>query len=614
MRHGRLFWAVMVVGLAGAALGCGGDDDDDDDDSAPDETPVDLVDWPEARDLSPQALTFPEWTRSMRVWPFDILTPTMTTAEIDSRVRAAADEGATAVIFYIESEHMYGTFVEDTGFSQVQDLAGYLTEQANALDMATIVYVNGLEVMTRGAYDDQGNPTGIDTMASLHPDWLQLDLEGEPIVYGNQSSDWLEPDWEDAWLSPYSGYRDFFKTRIEQLADAAVDAIYIDATFLPGFQPDDEALRWGSTDPAFASAFTEATGLDCPTEADFDAPEFRAFLTFRHQALADYLGDLAQTAIDSGMAPFWESSANDTPEATVLGNSTAVTGREGLGLSPEIEPEGDFFAAFRMAKAARELNQGRPMIYLGWPESAEDAECEFAVALAQSNTYYPTADIEVPDGAFAFMDTVAAVLDDRAPYGSNVALIYSDRNQDFTYESESAFEAYVEAFEQLTQLHIPLRIAPLEYVASDGLDGVDTVILPGTQAISDAEAAEFEGRTMVPVGDEIGTRDADWTERATQLEFSETEDLDSVAATLPFSLEAPEGTFIEYYRSRTTDGRMYLFAVSPAPDGAITIDAAEGESLALTAYSFPDGEVNDAGATVTVDVDSRLVVLVVSRE
>jgi hypothetical protein len=550
----------------------------------------------------------------MRVWPFDILTPTMTAAEIDERVQAAADEDATAVIFYIESEHMYGTFVDDTGFSQVQDLAGYLTEQANALDMATIVYVNGLEVMTRGAYDDQGNSTGIATMATTYPDWLQLDLDGEPIVYGNQSSDWLEPDWEDAWLSPYSGYRDFFKTRIEQLADAAVDAIYIDATFLPGFQPDDDSLRWGSTDAEFASAFADATGLDCPTEADFDAPEFRAFLTFRHEAIADYLGDLAQTALDAGMVPFWESSTNDTAEATVLGNSTAVTGREGLGLSPEIEPEGDFFAAFRMAKAARELNQGRPMIYLGWPESAEDAECEFAVALAHSNTYYPTADIDVPEGAFAFMDTVAEVLEDRAPYGGNVALLYSDRNQDYTYEDETAFEAYVEAFEQLAQLHIPLRIAPLEYVTTDGLDGVDTVVLPGTQALSDAEAEALEGRTVVPVGDRIGTRDADWTERSTALEFSDSADLDSVAAALPFSVEAPGGTFIEYYRSRTTEGRMYLFAVSPDPGGAITIDAAEGESLAVTGYSFPDGEVEDAGTTVTVDVDSRLLVLVVAQE
>jgi hypothetical protein len=608
------FWAfILAAGASSMALGCGGDDDDDDD-STPEETPVELVDWPEARDLSPQALAFPEWARSMRLWPFDILTPTMTTAEIDERVQAAADEDANAIIFYIESEHMYGTFVDDTGFSQVQDLAGYLTEQANALDMPTIVYVNGLEVMTRGAYDDQGNSTGIATMATTYPDWLQLDLDGEPIVYGNQSSDWLEPDWEDAWLSPYSGYRDFFKTRIEQLADAAVDGIYIDATFLPGFQPDDEALRWGSTDPAFASAFADATGLDCPTEADFDSAEFRAFLTFRHEALADYLGDLAQTALDSGMTPFWESSTNDTPEATVLGNSTAVTGREGLGLSPEIEPEGDFFAAFRMAKAARELNQGRPMIYLGWPESAEDAECEFAVALAHSNTYYPTADIEVPEGAFDFMDRIAEVLGDRAPYGGNVALVYSDRNQDYTWEDETAFEAYVDAFEQLTQLHIPLRIAPLEYLATDGLDGVDTVILPGTQAISDAEAAELEGRTVVPVGEEVGTRDADWTERSAPLEFSETADLDAVTAELPFSLEAPEGTFIEYYRSRTAEGRMYLFAVSPDPGGAITIDAAEGESVAVSAYSFPDGDADDAGTSVTVDVDSRLIVLAVSPE
>ena len=609
----RRWWALgLAVGLSGFGLGCGGDDDEDDD--VPTTTPVDLVEWPEAGDLSTQAQAFPEWTHSMRVWPFDVLTPEMTTAEIDSRLQAAADEDATVVIFYIESEHMYGTFVDGAGFSQVLDLVDHLAEQANELDMATIVYVNGLEVMTRGAYDEQGDPTGVDTMASTHPDWLQLDLDGDPIVYGNQSSDWLEPDWEDAWISPYSGYRDFFKTRIEQLAEAAVDAIYIDATFLPGYQPDEDSPRWGSTDPAFSAAFTDATGFDCPSDSDWSSREFRAFLSFRHQALADYLGDLAQTAQDSGMVPFWESSTNDTPEATLLGNSTAVTGREGLGYSPEIEPEGDFLAAFRMAKAARELNQGRPMIYLGWPESEEDAECEFAVALSQSNTYYPTADIEVPEGAFAFMDRLASVLDDRAPYPGNVALIYSDRNQDFTYDSGSAFDAYVEAFEELTVLHMPLRIAPLEYLVSDGLDGVDTVVLPGSQAISDAEAEVLEGRTIVRVGEDVGTRTEDWTERSTAIEFSDTAELDEAVAALPFTVEAPESTFIEYYRSRTTDGLMYLFAVSPEPEGTITLTAAPGESLSATAHAFPDGEVEDGGEAVAFDVESRLLVLTVSPD
>ena len=122
-------------------------------------------------------------------------------------------------------------------------------------NLHTIVYVNGLEVMTRHAFDKSCRPTGTETMATIHPDWLQTDLNGNPIVYSCQHSDWLEPDWEDAWMSPCSGYRDFFKNRIKSLAGAGVDGIYIDATFLPGYQEKSEETRWGSTDNVFSDLF-----------------------------------------------------------------------------------------------------------------------------------------------------------------------------------------------------------------------------------------------------------------------------------------------------------------------------------------------------------------------
>ena len=141
---------------------------------------------------------------------------------------------------------MYRTFVVEAGFADILLSIEHLTAEATQRGLRTLVYVNGLEVMTRGAYDGQCNPTGITTMATAFPQWLQLDLDGEPIVYACQAADWLEPDWEDAWMSPFSGYRELFKTRIGQLAVAGVDGIYIDATFLPGYQADEDNLRWGS--------------------------------------------------------------------------------------------------------------------------------------------------------------------------------------------------------------------------------------------------------------------------------------------------------------------------------------------------------------------------------
>ncbi len=605
-----VFGLLMVGGGGGLCGGCGDDD-------ASTNTPVVYSDWPEARELNPVTAPFPAWSFGMRLWAFDVLTPEMTNAEIEQRLDAAVNAQANAVIFYIESEHMYRTFVDDAGFADIRLSIEHLTAEATQRDLRTLVYVNGLEVMTRGAYDGTCNSTGIPTMATEHPDWLQHDLAGDPIVYICQHADWLEPDWEDAWMSPFSGYRDLFKIRIGELADAGVDGLYIDATFLPGYQADEDHLRWGSADADFADAFLQATGLTIPGAVDFEHPDFRAFVTFRHEALAEYLADLATTAWSAGLVPFWESSTNDTPESTLLGNETAITGRQGLGFSPEIEPEGDWLAAFRMAKAARELNQERPMIFLGWPASGTAARIEFAVALAHSNTYYPTADIDVPADAFPMMDRLQTVLDQRRPYGGDVALVYSTRNKDFTYENEAFFEAYGDVFEDLTRTHIPFRIVPLEYLTADGLDGVSTVVLPEIRGLSDAEAALLNTRRVIPLSSDpsepVGSRDESWNVRSQAVGFSETATRDQITAALPFNIIAPSDTFIEYYGDRDGAARMYLFAVSPHPEGRILLTARPNSTLAVTVYGLdrPTTELN--GPEVDVPLDSRLVVLDVRK-
>ena len=596
-----LFTSVLILGASLLALNCGEDDGGDD-----------LSPWPEARDPYIHAANFPQWTFSMKLWPFDILTPQTSQAETDEALANAVDEGATAVIFYIEEEHMYGTFVDDTGFTDMIEKIEHLTGSAATLGLHTIVYVNGLEVMTRGAFDRDCNPTGIPTMASEYPDWLQLDLDGDPIVFECQNTDWLEPDWEDAWMSPLSGYRDLFKERIESLALAGVEGIYIDATFLPGFQPEDDDFRMGSTDPAFVEAFTTQTGYNVPTGQDFEEENFREFLLFRHQVLAEYLEDLADTAWEVGLVPFWESSTNDTPEGTTLGNETAVTGRSGLGYSPEIEPEGEWLAAFRIAKAARELNQERPMIYLGWPEEDEQATMEFALAIAHSGNYYPT-NFLVAEGAFDLMDEIGDVLDLRVPYGGDVALVYSFRNQDFSFEDESFFDAYVEAFEELVTNHVPFRIVPLEYIEEDGVEGVETVVLPGIQGISDEEAYMINSKSVVLFGDDIATRDEGWDTLDDEIEFDDVIDLEDVGPALPFGIDSPEETFIEFYGHINGNHAMYLFAVSPDPQGEITLSAADGTSLQVTTYRLDDVPTDDYGEKVTVEIDSNLLVLFVSE-
>ncbi len=103
-----VFCLLLVGGGGGLCGGCGDDD-------ASTDTPVVYSDWPEARELNPATVPFPAWSFGMRLWAFDVLTSEMTHAEIEQRLDAATDAQANTVIFYIESEHMYRTFVDQAG-------------------------------------------------------------------------------------------------------------------------------------------------------------------------------------------------------------------------------------------------------------------------------------------------------------------------------------------------------------------------------------------------------------------------------------------------------------------------------------------------------------------
>lgn len=551
---------------------------------------------------------FPDWCSDMRIWPFDVLNPGMSRFDIENQVEQADSHQCNTVIFYMEPEHMYGTFVDETGFTAMLQEIIILTAKTKNLGMHSIVYVNGLEVMTRGAFNASCQSTGIPTMANTHPDWLQLDLNGSPIVYTCIQAAWLEKDWEDAWLSPYSGYRDFFKGRIQQLAGAGVDAVYIDAVFLPGFQRDEENLVWGTTDQGFAQAFKNATGLDLPADEEFDTDTFRAFLTFRHTALADYLGELAQTAWDSGLVPFFESSANDTPEGTTLGNETAVTGRCGLGFSPEIEPEGDWMAAYRMAKSARELNMNRPMIFLGWPENANAALMEYSITMCQSNNYYPTADISYPSNAFSFMDETHSIMSQRIPYPCHTALIYSVRNKDFTFENESFFQAYTAAFSWLESHHIPFRIIPLEYIQEEDTSQIEYIVLPGIQAVSDAEAAILTTKKAILSGENPASRDENWRLRTEPVSFSHTVNLLDIAPNLPFTVSAPEQTWIEFFINKNQPSCYDLFIFSEQPEGNLILTSS-GNELNVISHSLNASQTQTRGESVQIALNSSLMVV-----
>ncbi|RLD10949.1 MAG: hypothetical protein DRI44_04760 [Chlamydiae bacterium] len=545
---------------------------------------------------------YPQWSLEMKVWPFDILYPFQTgfatlngtTATSDTQIQnkldAVVTKGANTVIFYIDDEQTYETFVDETGFIQTTNRIQFLVNQAHNRNLKVVCYLNGLEVIAVGAKDD----SSMTTLARNYPNWLQVDVEGDSMVWMTDTQkEWIPPKSEDAWASPLSPWKNMFTNRLTSLAATGLDGVYIDATFLPGV--DFDGVKWASTDLLFDAAFSNKFGLQSPENVDWNSETWRKWIFFRHEVIRDYLGNLADTARSLGMVPFFESSSCDLANGTFLANDVAFTISGGIACSPEIEPEGDFKAAFRMSKFTRDANQKFPFWFLGWPNTATKARREFSVTLCHSGNYYPSAEAvpHYPTNSFNFMDQIRSkILNRRVPKQSTV-LIYPMRSKDYSYESESSFESYIDAFAVLAENHIDFRILPLNSMTSNDLENIDNIVLAGAECISDSEYNLMKNKTVSLVGTN-GNKNEWGNTRTTPLNFSNVVNIDSITPKLPFTINAPTKTYIEYYTDPTDTNHFYIFAYNDQLSGNITI---ENDTLMSGKVYEIDGSAKDFDST-----------------
>lgn len=113
-----------------------------------------------------------------------------------------------------------------------------------------------------------------------HPDWVQVGINGQPnVLYGGEGRvHWIEKDMESAWMSIHSPYADYFRERIKKLVKTGVDGIWLD---VPLF--NDMAVSWADINPYATAKFTADTGLQHPTEVNWENPVWRRWVAWRHQ-------------------------------------------------------------------------------------------------------------------------------------------------------------------------------------------------------------------------------------------------------------------------------------------------------------------------------------------
>jgi hypothetical protein len=488
------------------------------------------------------SFAWPDWARQARI-AGAFFEPGDSDEDIEGTLDDLASQGVSVVLADSPWGSSYTASVDDVEFSAVTELVTTVAQKAHERGLRVVMYQTGLELIAEAPRDP----------GSEHPDWAQVSLDGQPIVFNDISGDqehWLDEGQWDIWLSPCSSYRQLSLARVREMAGTDIDGLWVDTVYLQHSIGDHEDL-WPSTDPCSAAAFQSTTGLSVPAAEDWDDPTWRRWVVWRHEQMTDYLLAVKQAAreVNPGLVFFEENWNVDGTGATQYANDPAAyLGYADMSTGHEVSTVGDrvdegqtgmqdatldqWLAFATMIKWARGADTGKPSWILTYGYQAADAERLAGVILAEGANYYETRGPRMADSVgIGYRQRIFSwtAAHQEALYGSEstatVALAYSPRTRDLLdegagdlYEPEEApfFREYRQAAATLLRNHIPFDIVILdEGMSATRLGGYATLILPNVAAMSDGEAAAIRdfaqaGGTVIQTGD-TGSRD-EWLE------------------------------------------------------------------------------------------------------
>lgn len=263
--------------------------------------------------LSSIAKSIPDWARTARIGGFDAWVE-MNDQEINNLINLRVAENVSV----IELDSGLSRYLNEAQFQQQINFITRVSALAKKQNIRTVIYYPALEVIT---------PNGESLPHSMfkdHPDWIQKGINGTPNVFYGSKEVWVEPGFESAWLSPNTGYKQYFLDRIKRLAATGVDGGWFDVPIYLG-----TGSKWSGAEPAAKAAFTAATqhfglnngkGYSIPNTVQ-DTPAFRAWIRWRHENLADFINEIQIAAhqVNPNFLVLIENFPTDTMDATETG-------------------------------------------------------------------------------------------------------------------------------------------------------------------------------------------------------------------------------------------------------------------------------------------------------
>jgi len=201
------------------------------------------------------SFAWPDWARRARI-AGAFFEPDDSDEDIEGTLDDLASQGVSVVLADSPWGSSYSASVDDVEFSTIRELVTTVTQKAHERGLRVVMYQTGLELIAEAPRDP----------GSEHPDWAQMSLDGQPILFSDISSEqehWLKEGQRDIWLSPCSSYRDLSLARVREMAGTGIDGLWVDTVYLQHSIGDHEDL-WPSTDACSAAAFQSTTGLSVP--------------------------------------------------------------------------------------------------------------------------------------------------------------------------------------------------------------------------------------------------------------------------------------------------------------------------------------------------------------
>lgn len=516
----------------------------------------------------PLSANIADWAKHATVGGFSAY-PQMTDQQIIQLMTVRQNENVSI----LEVDSGLSNYLNTSEFQDQVNFLDRVGTLAHERDMKAVIYIPSLEVNTP---DGETLPN---SMYKDHPDWVQHGIDGTPNAFYGSQEVWVEPGMESAWMSPNTGYKDYFISRIQQLAATNLDGVWLDVPIYLG-----TGTAWAGAEPAAAADFNAwsiekglggANGYQVPTQVDWDSPVFRAWVIWRHENLAGFLNDvrIAAQQVNPDFMVIVENFPTDYMDGTDAGldgnyristeNFLRVYEIDSVSNTKAMQwaSVDEFSNKITMYKWARGVDRENPSWAFSYGFQPLDAGLTMGAAIStgvvpfesQTPNMVETVDSSFRSQWFGFVQQNHQALLD-TPRHANVGIWYSSATRDFLdsgpgrggygmyattenpnndpdwWATEPAdsflikphMGGYRGAAHALIKLHVPFKVVADPGVPASELSNIKFLWLPSVAAISDESATIIKnfvanGGTVFASGNVPGSLDEWGNPRTTNI-------------------------------------------------------------------------------------------------